>query len=85
MLGGPLTNRWKHQCKPGQAVDCRIVGRTDGGYTVQFGTQGITGFLPSNEVISAGTHMLLQFVGYKNQVAVFNPVYGLPLQNLQPR
>lgn len=77
MLGAPLNNRWKHQWKPGQAVPCRVVAKAEGGYSIEFGPDRLKGFLPCQSAIVIGTEMLLQFLGYRNQVPVFSANYGL--------
>lgn len=77
MLGNSINSRWKHQFKPGQAVTCRILAEVEGGYTVEFGPEKVTGFLPTHLPVATGTQLLLQFLGYKNQQAIFNASYGL--------
>ena len=77
MLGAQFNSRWKHQYKPGQPVACRILAKVADGYTVEFGTERITGHLPTRQQIAPGTQLLLQFLGYKNQVPSFNASYGL--------
>lgn len=79
MLGSQFqsNSRWTHQCKPGQAVACKIVERINGGYSIEFGPERVKGFLPTQRPVAPGSQLLLQFLGYKNNVPVFNASYGL--------
>lgn len=77
MLGSQLNSRWKHQFKPGQPVSCRVVAIVQGGYKVEFGQDKISGFLPTHQSVAIGTQLLLQFLGYKDQLPLFNASYGL--------
>ena len=79
MLGSQLhsNSRWRHQFKPGQPVACRIVSKIDGGYSVEFGTDRVSGFLPTHQPVALGSQLLLQFLGYKDHTPLFNATYGL--------
>jgi hypothetical protein len=78
MLGMQSQNnaRWKTQCRPGQPVACWIVAKLEGGYKVEFGPDRVSGFLATHQQVALGSQILLQFLGYKNQVPFFNASYG---------
>ncbi len=80
MLGN--LDRWRSRAKPGQAVVCRVVARVAGGYSVAFGDR-LTGFLPTESDLSTGQELILQFVGYRNQKAIFNAGFGVGPQCLR--
>jgi hypothetical protein len=76
MLGSSSNNnRWKHQVKPGQVVACRIINTGEGGYHIEFGNK-LRGFVTTTAALAIGAETLMQFVGYKNQLAIFNIGFG---------